>query len=128
VDAGGAVSLVGSFFVLALVLLGVAAMVGGGSLDRNGAVGIRTRATRASDDAWKAGHEAAHGALRATGLLCLGFGVLTALLALVVRGAAAEAVVVGTAAAGYAALVAGLVVTSRRANTAARRAAPTDGS
>ncbi len=44
---------------LALVLLGTAAAIRGGSLPRNGAVGIRTRATRHCDACWAAGHAAA---------------------------------------------------------------------
>jgi hypothetical protein len=123
-DAGSTVSLTGSLFTLALVLLVVAGMARSGSLARNGAVGIRTRSTTASDQAWVAGHRAAYGALRATGWLSLGFGALSLLLSVLVHGAAAMPIVLGTAGLGYAALVAGLVVSTRRANRAARSAPP----
>lgn len=115
-------SLTASFFLLAAVLLSVASMARSGTLDRSGAVGIRTRATRASDEAWRAGHRAAHGAVRAAGLFCLAFGVLTTALALTVPDSAAVAVVLSTAGTGYVALVVALAVASRRANTAAKRA------
>lgn len=39
-----------------------------GGMGRNGAVGIRTRATKRSDDAWQAGHTAALPVVR---ILCL---------------------------------------------------------
>lgn len=123
-DVGGALPLVSSFVILGLVLLGVAGMVEAGTLARNGAIGIRTRATKASDHAWTVGHQAAYGAVRATGALCLVFAVLIALLALLVRGAQAVPVVLGAAGVGYLSLATGLVVAVRRANAAARRSTP----
>lgn len=45
------------------ILMFLAALVtqlaGTGHLSRNGLVGIRTRSTRASDEAWRVGHDAA---------------------------------------------------------------------
>ncbi len=41
------------------VILAVTRMGASGELGRNGAVGIRIRATRRSDEAWRAGHAAA---------------------------------------------------------------------
>lgn len=124
VDVGAALSLVSSFVILGLVLLGIAGMVEAGTLARNGAIGIRTRATKASDRAWTVGHQAAHGAMRVTGVLCLVFAVLIVLLALVVRGAQAVLVVLGAAGVGYLALATGLVVIVLRANAAARGSTP----
>jgi hypothetical protein len=45
--------------VLSMVISQVTKAAARGDLPRSGAVGIRTSATKASDDAWAAGHEAA---------------------------------------------------------------------
>lgn len=119
-DAAAVLPLVGSFFILSLVFLGTAWTIRTGMLERNGVVGIRTRATKVSDQAWAAGHRAAYGALRMTGWLCLGVGVLTTMLALVVRGRYLVPVVLSIAVVGYVALVVGLIVIVREANAGAR--------
>lgn len=48
-----------------------------GSIDRNSAVGIRTKATQSSDEAWRAGHVAAAPWLSATAITAGGAGVVT---------------------------------------------------
>lgn len=120
-SAGAAVPLVGGLLTLALVLLAVASGARSGSLERNGLIGLRTRSTRSSDAAWAAGHRAAYGALRATGWLCAGCAAVTLLVQLVVPASPAALLTGGV---GYAGAVAGLLVSTRRADRAARRSGP----
>lgn len=116
----------GIFGAMGLVVVGgamllIAGMGAKGSLARNGAVGIRTRATQVSDAAWQAGHESAAPVLRVTGLL----GLLCA-VALAVSAAVwpwGEPLPVGTGvlfAAGYGVTLGGVLFATRRANAAAR--------
>ncbi|XTZ17342.1 SdpI family protein [Micromonospora echinospora] len=70
------------FGVVAVPLICVAVTRAGadGRLRRNGAVGIRTRDTRASDAAWQAGHAAALPVVTRTGWVAVGavaFSVVT---------------------------------------------------
>lgn len=87
-----------------------------GRMERNGAAGIRTRHTRASDEAWRAGHAAALPTVRAvlpvTGLTYAGCAV-----ALVLVGPGA-ATVVGLVGLGVQVTV--LMLGVRKANEAAR--------
>lgn len=77
--------------ILSLLVCGVVAYkstesVVGGSLERNSAIGLRTRATRASDEAWRAGHEAALPVMRQAlqlGYVGAGLGVLGLVILLV---------------------------------------------
>lgn len=119
-SAGTVLPLVGSLLVLGLVLLGLAGMVRAGILDRNRAVGIRTRATKASDQAWTVGHRAALGAIRGTGAFCLGSGVVAGALALVVPGPLGSRLTLWAVGAGFFGLAVGLVLMVRRAHAAAR--------
>lgn len=110
------------FFVGPVVLLlcfVLAQLAGGGAIQRNGAIGIRTRATLSSDEAWKAGHLAARGP------------ALIAVVALVVAGTAAVFVPVPSAWTGleggaYAVLLIGFIVWLVVAANRAARAADSD--
>lgn len=63
--------------VLSMVFSQVTKAAARGDLPRSGAVGIRTRATKASDGAWAAGHEAAAPVART---VTLGVSVLAAVI------------------------------------------------
>lgn len=58
-DLLGVIMLSFSTVLVCVVTVVTVRAAAAGSLDRNGAVGIRTRDTRASDAAWVAGHAAA---------------------------------------------------------------------
>lgn len=123
-DAVGlVVTSLGLLFVSVVVLLVRAAVVRGG-LDRNGAVGIRTKATQRSDAAWDAGHRSAVPWLWASGLTGLVTGggglVVAVLVAVLDRGSPALLAVPGV---GYVAVVALLVRGGLAADAAARGAA-----
>ncbi|QQS00199.1 MAG: SdpI family protein [Austwickia sp.] len=110
---------IGLFF-LAVVLLGFSAAIRGDGLERNRTVGIRTRATMASDEAWARGHRAAARWVLATGVLALVLGVI----ALMIRSIADErpaglAIFVSVA---YGAVVILCAVIARVAHVAARDA------
>lgn len=84
---------IGALFgiVMSLVVLGILYGVtragATGGMGRNGAIGIRTRATKRSDDAWQAGHAAALPVVR---ILCVALLILDLVcLALVFLGPAA---------------------------------------
>lgn len=71
--------------IVAFVALGIARSSERGTLARNGSVGIRSRATLASDAAWEAGHRAGGARLRICGLGALigaALGVLAGFLPL----------------------------------------------
>lgn len=114
---GLAGAVVGFVFVGA-ALLALAAGATAGTLPRNGAVGIRTRATRMSDEAWQAGHRAAAPVLVAGGWLSLVAGA--AVVVLLVVDADTAAAIVG--AVGGLAVTVSVVVMTVRANRAARAA------
>lgn len=116
-DTAGVVSLAVPLLSLGAVLLGVAQAIATGALPRNGLVGLRTSATRASDRAWAAGHSAARSALTATGVVLLASGLGAVLLALL-SVSAGDVVVV----AGWLVLAVGMLVAVRSANAAARAA------
>ncbi|MEG9226142.1 SdpI family protein [Aeromicrobium sp. Sec7.5] len=87
----------------------------GDGLERNSLIGIRTRATMASDDAWHAGHRAAAGPLGVAAWSSGATGVTGTVLAIAGSWLAGPAVAVG-----YVALVVLLVVATLRAARAAR--------
>ncbi|EFQ84405.1 hypothetical protein HMPREF0063_10257 [Aeromicrobium marinum DSM 15272] len=64
-DPSATISLTAGLAMLAVLLQHLRCAVLDGHLGRNGAVGLRTRATRSSDRAWTAGHLAAAPRLRA---------------------------------------------------------------
>lgn len=78
---GGLAAGAGLLF-LATVLHLVRSQIDSGSFDRNSAVGIRTRATRSSDAAWTAGHQAASPLLMATALTGYAVGLISLLVAI----------------------------------------------
>jgi hypothetical protein len=104
--------------VVALLTVTTTRSAAEGHLERNGAIGIRTRHTRASDEAWRAGHSAALPVVRYVVHVAVA-AVLAAVVAAVLGGPVA-AVVVGLA--GMGVQVAVLVLGARRANEAARAA------
>jgi uncharacterized membrane protein len=63
---------------VALVVLGAIARAG--KLNRQSAVGLRTKATLASDEAWKAAHEAAANWVIGAGAILFVGGVLVVLM------------------------------------------------
>ncbi|MGW9403050.1 SdpI family protein [Arthrobacter sp. NPDC055585] len=111
----------GSFglFLLAAVLGTVARFIGAGQLSRNQAIGIRTRATMTSDEAWTRGHEAALPWMRTAALGALAAGLACAGVGIAVTGEP-DNVLTGVLTLGGYALVTGLIIT---AGVAANRAA-----
>ena len=72
----------GGFFTTAAVFGAMYFFMKSGDLARNGAVGIRTKATMSSDEAWRQGHlaglpwvKAGTVAALASGLICVGLAV-----------------------------------------------------
>ncbi|MDF1705848.1 MAG: SdpI family protein [Aeromicrobium sp.] len=104
-----------SLVSVALLLGWCAGASRAGTLERNALIGIRTRATMASDAAWAAGHHAAEPALRAAAWACGAAGLVGTVLAIV--GTWLAGVAVG---AGYGALLVMLVLATARASRAAR--------
>ncbi|MCD9198348.1 SdpI family protein [Aeromicrobium wangtongii] len=84
-------------------------------LDRNALIGIRTKATMASDEAWYAGHRAAVSAVRAAAWICAAAGLVAGVLAIVGTRLAVVVVI-----AGYAALLGLMTLAAIRAGRAAR--------
>ena len=111
----------GSFglFLLAAVLAAVSRFAGTGQLGRNGVIGIRTRATMASGEAWTSGHKAAKPWIRAAALGGLAAGLACSGVGLAVEGEPGDLLAGAVTLAGYG-LVIGLVIA---AGTAANRAA-----
>ncbi|WP_277207855.1 SdpI family protein [Isoptericola croceus] len=89
----------------------------GEQLGVNSEIGIRTRPTKASPEAWVAGHRAASASLTAGGWVAGSAAVLTIVAGVLVEDASSVGFV---GVAGYVASIYCLVVTTRRANRAAR--------
>ncbi len=88
-----------------------------GTLERNGFVGIRTRATMRSDAAWLAGHRAAAGTVGVAAWTCGAAAVVGAALLLLGSWAG-----VGVVIAGYLAMFLLRIIATVRAGRAARAA------
>jgi len=117
-------AVVGLFLIGALFIVFSFAMRGEG-LSRNRAVGIRTKATLASDAAWQRGHNAASPWVLSAGILSvvMGFGALALSLASGEEGPAAgvQGVYVTVA---FLAVIVVVLVAARVANNAAQRESP----
>lgn len=117
-------AVVGLLLVGALFIVFSFAMRGEG-IGRNRAVGIRTKATLASDAAWQRGHHAASPWVLSAGILSvvMGFGALALSLASGEEGPAAgvQSVYVTVA---FLAVIVVVLVAARVANNAAQREAP----
>ncbi|MFJ2744403.1 SdpI family protein [Streptomyces sp. NPDC087440] len=92
---------------------------GAGGVGRNAAIGIRTKATMASDAAWERGHAAAGPLLTATFRTAYVVGAVTVLVTLVV-GSGGSPAVLAVPLTGFVAALGLLVAASVRANAAAR--------
>ncbi|MFE0589797.1 SdpI family protein [Micromonospora echinospora] len=106
--------------VVPLICVAVTRAGADGRLKRNGAVGIRTRDTQASDAAWQAGHAAALPVVTRTGWIAVGAFVLA--VATHVAAGAPWSVLVGLAG-----LTGELVVLVLASVTAGRAARATTG-
>ncbi|WP_427870760.1 SdpI family protein [Leucobacter luti] len=90
-DSLGPMMVSGACLLIAgLVVVASAAAFRRGTLPRNGTIGIRTRWTMASDEAWDAGHRAGLGRLRLAGIGFTTGGALAALAALLPLFGASE--------------------------------------
>jgi hypothetical protein len=122
--AAGLISSIG-LLVMAVVLHALEHQVATGTLERNGLVGIRTRATMTSDEAWRAGHSAANPRVRAAAYAGYGFAAVAIVSGIVLLALDADgwvlAVPLVTALVGYAASLALLLLAAQAANRAARR-------
>ncbi|MGO2750005.1 MAG: SdpI family protein [Pseudoclavibacter sp.] len=96
-----------------------------GNLGRNDFIGVRTRWTMASDDAWREGHKAAHPPMLAACIAgaCLGVLAIVAFVAGTLAGFddLTELTTLSFAAIGYAALITLLFVGMSHANKAAKQ-------
>ncbi|WP_420098075.1 SdpI family protein [Corynebacterium sp.] len=104
--------------VLAMVISQVTKAAAGGDLPRSGAVGIRTSATKASDDAWEAGHAEAAPFARTVTLVTSVLAAVIIILSFFVEGAWVTALGVVP----FVVVVVSLVPLVRTANRAARAA------
>lgn len=112
-----------ALITLSALIHGIRQLTSGGRVDRNSAVGIRTRATQASDSAWAAGHLAAGPWLLATALTGYAAGLLAIVLAGIAQTAGGSGVTAFIiASAGLASVVVLLLISTSHANVAARSA------
>lgn len=95
-DPAGGIAFGAGLVVLGLVMALVGSAVGRGTISRNSAVGIRTRATQSSDQAWQAGHRAAAPWLYASAAVGVSVGVVSIALSatLAAQGRTSAAVLV----------------------------------
>ena len=86
-----------------------------GGLERNSVIGIRTKATMASDEAWRAGHRAAASTVGLAAWTCGLAGLACGVLTIVGSDLAVAMLVVG-----YAGLIGLTIVAAVRAGRGAR--------
>ena len=114
-----------SLIFLAIIVYATIRAGTGGGLRRNDFIGIRTRWTLASDDAWHAGHKAAHHPMLAACILgaCLGTLAIVAYVAGIATksGTFTDYSTLALAALGYLSLVTLILVGTARANRAAKK-------
>lgn len=125
--AGEPMNLMGLLGGLGLFIVGgshlmVAKQGALGMIRRNGAIGIRTRKTQASDAAWDAAHRAAAPLMRTVGIASLIFGAALVVSGLVWRQENPPAVTVILFALGYGVVFVSSVPIVLKANAAATRA------
>lgn len=107
------------FWVLGATLVVVALATANGTIARNGLIGIRTRKTRASDEAWMAAHVAAKPASLLSAVIAFIAGVLVLVLAIALDSNVPAAVVAVVGMVAVLALVIVAAVQAQRAATAA---------
>ena len=108
-------SLAGGLLILSAVFSFLASSMSSGQLVRNSAVGIKTRHTLASDQAWLAGHLAAAATVRKAGLA--GWAVLLGVA--VLCGFKMWPWAMGLTGIGYLSLIGLMFVATSKANKAA---------
>jgi len=108
--------------LIGILLIAMSTAMKGDGLTRNRAVGIRTRATMASDDAWQQGHQAAAPWVLSAGI----FGVVMSVAAFTMTWAIGDGMSGVTSGVfvcvAFGALIALILVSTRVANRAARQA------
>jgi hypothetical protein len=110
-------------FAMAAVIHYTKNQVANGNINRNSAIGIRTKATMSSDRAWAAGHAAATPMLTATYLTAYSAGLITLAVTLAVTwGDFENPAVIIVPLAGIATVLALLSTAAAKANSAARAA------
>ncbi|MFI1302347.1 SdpI family protein [Streptomyces sioyaensis] len=118
----------GLVFGVGLTMLGVMVhyvknQVASGSIRRNSAIGIRTKATMSSDGAWEAGHASASPMLTVTYLTAYAVGAITLAISLALTLSDTEnPAVIIVPLAGICAVLALLTAAAIKANSAARAA------
>ena len=122
-DPVGGLSLSVGLVFLSLVIHFVSKAAVSGKLDRNSAIGIRTKATRSSDSAWLAGHRAAGPLLFVTAITGYGAGLTSIVIAVTAMATEGDnpAVMVAPIV-GYVAVVTLLITAASVANSSARSA------
>ncbi len=119
-DPAGALMPSIGLIVLSALLHLVRNQAANGQIERNSAIGIRTKQTQRSDDAWLAGHRAASPWLLGTAITGYAAGVMALCVSLAMlasdKTGPAPAV---TALAGFVAVISLLILSTIKANAAA---------
>ncbi|MCX5204975.1 SdpI family protein [Streptomyces sp. NBC_00237] len=112
---------------LGLLIQYMKKQVASGNIQRNSAIGIRTKATMASDAAWERGHAASAPMLTATFLTAYAAGAISVVLGVVMMVSdSANAAVIVVPLCGLVVVLGLLVAASVAANTAARAVGNSD--